>query len=541
MRTRILLNYILVLVGLLAGRMVFAQAEYFTQTFDYLKINTKTFTLNTGDNNQQKHLWSSVNTSLQLADLAQNGNWGESRLIGSVPGNIKLRATKFNYTPFDVRWGDQTFRLKMIFVRPDDQVVRPCVILSPGNGADFHNWYNYLSLGVADYVSRGYAVAFFENFNNIYFNNAVLANSAASTNLPVFQDPELPFYALYQFSMAAGHFVRGNASALKVNPEQLFSGGNSAGGFSAYSLTLADGENFTHPVFNVLGSHTDKVWPNYITSDVDIKGIGIIGSGLFLPSAKMGDLIDSDDDLLTSVLWHGSKDHLIHMGCCANTPCNEDNGLTVCGALSVGERLCDAGLPNEVNIVCEGGHRAIVPLMNTGQINNPPTAGAILGPLYREVQQMMDIQQSFARRFSEVINQLPVTGCAIASFKPRNYPNTLGTNWHLIASPSCISSSTGEQINIEKTEKVVKQAVAVSPNPVMDYLQFSWVCSESNTTRWMITDSYGKIVNEQSIQSLEGENCLKINDMKNWTPGLYYWTMVQNNGHIERGIVVKNN
>ncbi|MCC7245077.1 MAG: hypothetical protein IT269_05335, partial [Saprospiraceae bacterium] len=93
MRTRILFHYILVLVGLLAGRMAFAQADYFTQTFDYYKINTKTFTLNTGNNNQLKHLWSSVNTSLQLADLAQNGNWGESRLSGAVPGNIKLRAT----------------------------------------------------------------------------------------------------------------------------------------------------------------------------------------------------------------------------------------------------------------------------------------------------------------------------------------------------------------------------------------------------------------------------------------------------------------
>ncbi|MCC7244043.1 MAG: hypothetical protein IT269_00065, partial [Saprospiraceae bacterium] len=473
-------------------------------------------------------------------DLAQNGNWGESRLIGAVPGNIKLRATKLNYTPFDVQWGDQTFRLKMIFVRPNDQVVRPCVILSPGNGSDFNNWYNYLALGVADYVSRGYAVAFYENFNNIYFNNAVLANPAASTNLPVFQDPELPFYALYQFANAAGHFVGANAGALKVNPEQLFSGGNSAGGFAAYSLALADDDNFSHPVFSALGNHTNKVWPSAVATDVHIKGIGIIGSGLFLPEAKMGDLIDSDDDLLTSVLWHGSQDPLIYMECCDNSPCNGDNGLAICGALSVGERLCEAGMPNEVNIICEGGHRAIVPLLNTGQTNNPPTAGVVLGPLHRELQQMMDIQKAFARQFSTVINQQPVTGCSVSGFKPKNYPNTLGTNWFLAASSSCVSNAGGSQVNIENMEKTVKPAVRVSPNPVADYLQFSWTSAEATSTRWIITDNNGSVRYDQVISGLTGDNYLKINEVKNWVPGLYYWTMLQDNGTTERGILVIN-
>lgn len=437
--------------------------QYFTNVFDYQKINTKSFTVNIGANNEQKFINSSVTTCLALADLAKNGAWNESRVIGQVAGNIKIKAQKMSYTDFVVQWGSEAFSLRLIFVRPNDELVRPCVLLSPGSGSDFNNWYNYLGLGVADYVSKGYAVAFFENYNTKY----AASHPNAATNLTLGADAEMPFYALYQFANAAAKYVAGNSASLKIDTNLLFAGGNSAGGFSAYSLALADEENFTHPVFSVLGDKNDKVMPEYLHTTYTIKGIGIIGSGLFLPDAKMGDLIDPSDSALRAVLWHGSTDPLILPNCCPNTPCNTANDLPICGALGIGERLCDAGAAAQINLICNGSHLAVVPQMTVGQINiSQPNIATLLGPLKREVQQYMDIQLKITEEFKKVIDQAPTSSCSINYWNPKGFPNPLNANWYLRSSDACLQTvlpSMADRISEERG--MLPLRANVSPNP----------------------------------------------------------------------------
>lgn len=531
-------NKVISLVFLFVGTLLGAQSEYFTQTFDYHKINTKSFTLNTGENNQQKFLWSSVNTCLQLADLAENGGWNETRIIGSVPNNIKIRAQKLSYTPFDVQWGDETFELRMILVRPDDQAQRPCVLLSPGGGGDLNNWYNYLALGVADYVSRGYAVAFYENFNNRYVMEAAAAFPAAETNLPVVPNDESAFYALYQFARAAAHFVAGHADEWNVRPHQLFAGGNSAGGFSAYALTLADENNFTHPTFDALGSKTDKVDPAFVNSPYSILGMGILGSGMFRPDALMGDLIDPDDQLSCAVIWHGGQDASIHLGCCESTPCNNENNLEICGAVEVGDRLCAAGIAHEVRVNCEGGHIVIASLLNTGQINNDPTWAMMIGPLYREVQQMMDIQQAIALRFSQAINQVSMTNCSQISVKPKNFPNPTGANWHLVNGPDCTQTAgrLADPRNQTKSER--RLGAVLFPNPTSGEFIIEWESINKQSFHLELYDALGQRLLARDFEGEEGTIRYSIDELAAWPAGAYRWILTSDESGQD-GIVVK--
>lgn len=477
-----------------------SQSDFFTQDFDFQKINTRSFTVNVGSNNQQKHLWSSLATCVSLADLAKNGNWNESRVIGNVPNNIKLRATKLSYTPFDVEWGGDEFKLRMIFIRPDDQVVRPCVLLSPGGRADFNNWYNYLALGVADYVSRGYAVAFYENFNNKYVMDAVSATPNSATNLPVTNDPELPFYAAYQFALAAAHCTSWHAAQWRIHTN-LFASGNSAGGFSSYALALADENNFTNPVFEALGNTTHKVAPEYLNAPFQIIGLGIIGSGLFNDNAKMGPLVDeSDSSIPTAVIWHGKNDNQISIMCCPNTPCTESNGLEICGGSRVADMLCEAGLNTDLWVNCQGDHLGYKSLLTASQITNNPTLAIISGPLLREFQQMMSIQQTICHRFSQSWNMQVEEGCSINYVQPKNYPNPLGSNWLLVPSNACEENSLSHETEqFYRTRTSVAITCTIAPNPAHQHLNLSFNQPIPDDYRCILYHSSGKIVFDQKI------------------------------------------
>lgn len=518
-----------------------------TTTFDYQSINTKTFTWPGTGSNQTRFQYSALNICNELALLSKNKPFGTVKLIGSVNGNIKIRAQKISYTPFQVMVNGQSFPLRMIFVRPDDNVDRPCILLSPGGGADFNNWYNYLALGVADYVSRGYSVAFFENYNNKYVLNAIGTGCAIpqSTNMPVFTDPELPFYGLYQLANAAAKYIVGNAATLHVNTNKLFAGGNSAGGFSAYSLAFSSANNFTNPVFgNALGSRNSKTFPAYQNLNYDIKGIGILGSGLFPSTAKMGNLIDASDADVTAVLWHGSEDALIHPTCCPNTPCASDcpdNGLQICGAITVGEQIQAVGGHPYVYLNCPGGHTVVEVLLTPAQASGVtvglPTLALnpdLLNKINKETQQMMAIQRGIAQEFKKVVAGTPQgTGNSLV-FKPQDSPNVLGANWMLCTIPAsgCTSGNISEQDPLtDRTtsgEMLATGGYTAFPNPSSGQIMLRGDLAEQIT----VYDVMGKEV--QTI-SEPGQNfTIQINLLQK---GIY-WVSFFNAGKVHTTRVV---
>jgi hypothetical protein len=71
------------------------------------------------------------------------------------------------YSPSKVgnRWN------RMVIIRPYDKVVRPCILYTHGNNGNLNTWANYYLIGVTEMLMRGYAVAFYENYNNSFFNN----------------------------------------------------------------------------------------------------------------------------------------------------------------------------------------------------------------------------------------------------------------------------------------------------------------------------------------------------------------------------------
>ena len=316
----------------------------------------------------------------------------------------------------------------------------------------------------------------------------------------------------------------GNSTSLKIDPNLLFAGGNSAGGFSAYSLALTGPGNFTHPVFAAMGGKADKSKPGFSGLVYSIKGLGILGSGLFLPSAKMGDLIDPSDSNLRAVLWHGGNDPLILPACCPYTPCNTDNSLTICGAVSVGERLCAAGAKAKVNLNCPGGHLVTAPQLTNGQtISSPPSAATILGPLKREMQQMMTIQLKITEEFKKIINGAPASPCASTSWKPKNYPNPLGTNWYLTNSTaSCISDLEQGLSERASAWDVPQNTASVSPNPSTGVFSLSLPDIEQKPYDFSVCNMLGQ-------QVLKGttSGSLHTIDLSHLPGGIYQLTVHQ--------------
>lgn len=453
--------------------------------YDYGHINRGSYTYAFPQGTaQDKFHYSVINICNQLADLAQNYPFGTQKQI-SLGSTVKFKASKLAYTPFQVQANGQSFPLRMIFIRPNDNVLRPCVMLSLGGGADLDNWYNYLAIGIADYVSRGYAVALYENYNNKQFMQSVGDDcQVPATNMPVFGHPELPFYGLYQFARAAVKCVVGQAGILKINPEWLFAGGYSAGGFSSYALALADENNFSDPLFiTTLGDRDDKVFPQWKNQSYSIKGIGIMGSGLFLESPLMGQLADESDAGLAAVLWHGGADPLVHTECCDAAPCSGPctQEISLCGAVTVGEYLQASGIHTQVYVNCPGGHTVWHRILSNSQTSGttfplPSLNIAVLTGLNRELQQLTSMQNQITAMFKAIITNTALPEESVQSYQPVHYPNPLGSNWSLCPTESpCLESGVATTTAERDFSKVTENEVPVIyPNPTNAEVFIRW-------------------------------------------------------------------
>lgn len=505
-----------VFVLLCTSNLAKAQADLFSATYDYEHINTNGFTRPTGQNNTERYQYSSLYTCRELAKFAEEGSFGSSTVIGN---GGEVRATKLAYTPFEVQVGDQAFQLRMMVVRPNDNQIRPCILLTPGGDAALDLWYTYLHLGVADYVNRGYVVAFYENWNNHGVMAAYAANPGTATNLPVNSDPELPFYALYQFANAAAKYLAHNATTVGADTANLFAGGHSAGGHATYSLAFADAANFSHPVFAALGGKDDKVWPSSVGTSYNIRSLGIQAGGMFPPTAKMGDLLDPSDTATEAILWHGAADGLIGLGCCPTTPCSGDATLpvSVCGAQKSGDRLRCAGIMNEVYVNGPGGHRVIVDQLplNSSFFNyiesfgfNGPVQGNQLNNYLKmvcELEQYQSMQAVFAAHFKLRLDGGGISQSSMYGRKPYAWPLPfgLGSDWKLVNCPSCISptpalmlgseSSTGTCAQQSNGSATVAAAGGESP------YDYSWSNQQEGASIANLTaGSYGVTVTDNN-------------------------------------------
>ena len=180
----------------------------------------------------------------------------------------------------------------------------------------------------------------------------------------------------------------------------------------------------------------------------------------------MGNLIDILDADVTTVLWHGGNDPLIHPTCCPNTPCVSpcsDNGLTICGALTVGQQIQSVGGHPYIYLNCSGGHTVVEALLTPAQASGVTVGLAtlalnpdLLNKINKETQQMMAIQRGIVQEFKKVVAGTPQGAGTSLVLKPQDSPNVLGSNWMLCTIPAS-SCSSG---NINESDPIADRTTA---------------------------------------------------------------------------------
>ena len=278
----ILLSSTLLLLNFLA------QAQYaptYTSGYDpnYVAVNSANFSPygSTGYNTTQKHLATLTNLSLKihnnlmsyygnsqnaptnplptLNDLNNSPAYKYDRIIKSNG----IIARKVMYAKNHIS-GQPDPYVRMVIVRPDDNVVRPCIMIT--NGA---NWMidftkpggYYLWALISDLALRGYSVVYYETVSNDLRVIAKLiptnypCNYSVGKNLPNGQftdEGRKNAYANFQYAVAAYNYIitdatkPANERIINANINDINSFGISMGSLTAFMLAYSrDGVNYT--------------------------------------------------------------------------------------------------------------------------------------------------------------------------------------------------------------------------------------------------------------------------------------------------------
>ena len=220
----------------------FGQTTQYISSFDYKNINTQTFIPTTSWNNEQKHLLTILKHSFEMQQIISHQN--DTSFVWNGLVGKKTIYTKDS--------------LILIFIRPADNINRPCILLTHGNDAEYRStWHEKTNFNAIDLAMRGYCVAYYENTSGR--EATLLRNAKVDSLSAILQQSRNAFYHGFQSAVAADIFIKHNASLLKVDTTKLFAGGYSFGAFCSLSLASADvGANFTDSIFRIQGNFSKK-------------------------------------------------------------------------------------------------------------------------------------------------------------------------------------------------------------------------------------------------------------------------------------------
>jgi hypothetical protein len=339
---------VLICIFLLQLFLSFGQTTLYNSIFDYKNINIQTFIPMTGWSNEQKHMLTILKHSFEMQQIVNQPKdtlfWWNG-----------LTGKKTTYTKDS---------LILFFIRPADNITRPCILITHGNDAQYRSSWNEQTKFIAiDLAMRGYAVAFYENPSSRDATQIRIAkNNPADTILLRTRNG---LYNGFQSAVAATLFVTHNATDLKVNTAKLFAGGYSYGAFCSLSLASADaGQNFTDSLFNIQGNFTAKSIYNDTYTPTIKRAFGI-GSALpkddTLPAynSKMGDFLDETDTGLSLLFLHGRNDYFIYFGLNKLTDSDTSHGYFFAeGPNAMINNIREKNLPVETKLIvnCKGGH-----------------------------------------------------------------------------------------------------------------------------------------------------------------------------------------
>ncbi len=382
----------------------FCQSTNYTNTFDYRNINAGTLVPVPGLNDAQKHIFSILRHSFDMQHIISHPT-DTSFCWNGLCGRKTIYAND---------------SLILFYIRPNDTVLRPCILLTHGNNAKYRSsWNEQLNFHAIDLAMRGYCVAYYEN-----------PSSFESKNRNVFNSTRKAFYNGFQSAVAADIHIMQNAALLRIDTSKLFSGGLSFGAFCSLSLASADiGKNFTDTLFNEQGNFSAKALYSQAYAK-NIKCTFAIGGGLpkddtlEINNSKMGLFLDEKDNGLSILFLHGRKDNLVLLD------------LTMFGSGDTSGNFYTEGpgiLLNQIQarnlaisaklfLNCRGGHPFLTSVCSDGQpnciqqyqwpyLNKPPDSITATSPYFTN-----NLNDTLLHYFAYMATQVDDVDFIIADF-----------------------------------------------------------------------------------------------------------------------------
>jgi hypothetical protein len=488
-------------------------------------------------------------------------NFFVSPVSGDTLYQIDLRL----YTP--VRVGSRYSR--MLVVRPYDKVIRPCILFTHGNQGNLQSWVTYYFLGVPDMLQRGYAVAFYENWNS--FQHIALINAGN----PIYKQWELDnledslvagsddktlqraHYLLYQYAYAAAAFLNNKAGTYGIDRNKIFAAGHSAGGLASHMLSFAKpGFNFQHPIYEKVGSAASKAYPGMSTEGLSIRGVFSSGAGLpdgNVEGTYTGNFFDRSDANKVVFMIHGKNDPAADLSYGPGLWANFVDTMKLMGPLTL-KPLMDANrIRNYTLVNCIGEHGVhmypftaqdaggrfirLSPISyQYDELSNVRfEKDTVLQQLLKYQQQLELMLRAAASVFAEVVEdkalQVP---SAIYSWHPDNYRNPMlpdGLSWKYVPASCEVPGAKAEYFptNIASSVVLAMEAVdwKIYPIPAKDILSIKLGEASVSPISIIISDASGK----QILGAKAEESVISINT-GDWLSGMYFISLRDGDGQF---------
>ncbi|MBP6049892.1 MAG: T9SS type A sorting domain-containing protein [Chitinophagales bacterium] len=272
-----------------------AQTIQFSNSFDYNAINKNTFIPITHLSDTFQYSYSILKHCHEMQKINTCKN-DTSFFWNTLKGNKTVYSTD---------------SLRLFFIRPNDNLIRPCILLTNGSGASFDkNWSSATNFFALDLAMRGFCVAYYENPSSA---------EAAQKYYSIASNTRKLFYNGFQAAVAINSYINYSANNLKIDTSKLIAAGYSFGAYCSLALATADlGINFTDTLFNAQGNFTaTSKYPFAYTKN--IKRVISIGGGLPKSdtttsiSSLMGNFIEENDASLAILFLHGNNDNLVNI------------------------------------------------------------------------------------------------------------------------------------------------------------------------------------------------------------------------------------
>ncbi|MFN8266746.1 MAG: T9SS type A sorting domain-containing protein [Chitinophagales bacterium] len=269
--------------------------------------------------------------------------------------------------------------VRMLIVRPDDNLTRPCVMITNGANAMYslNSGSVYYSV-MADLALRGYIAVFFESVSN---DLSTIATYVSPNNYPCNYNPsnsinvEKNAYANFQYGVAAFNYILLDASLplsnrlINANINDIHGFGISMGGATMFMLGYSRQNNYNgymHDFYTGVNCSTlvsDNKFTKLCingnpTSNLNLKSI-TSGAGV-LPQAG-GDYFSTVNSIpvktIPTMLLYGSYDKLVKYDLqnASKDTVNFGNIYTI-SMDSIRRTLKLLNKPNKLVVNCVGGH-----------------------------------------------------------------------------------------------------------------------------------------------------------------------------------------